>query len=68
MQTTKSFADGTAFKYTYRYYCPPFSDNYDGVGLTPDVKSSLSEEAMAKFYTLTDDEDTQLQAAVEALK
>ncbi len=67
MQTTMSFSDGTAFKYTFRYYCPPFSDNYDGVGIKPDVKAELSEEALSHFYTLTDDEDTQLQAAVEEL-
>lgn len=68
MQTTKSFADGTAFKYTYRYYCPPFSDNYDGKGIVPDVESELSEEAMSHFYTMTDSEDTQLRDALEALK
>ena len=67
MQTTMSFADGTAFKYTYRYYCPPFSDNYDGVGITPDVKAELSEELLSHFYTMTDGEDTQLQAAVKEL-
>ncbi|MBE6587794.1 MAG: S41 family peptidase [Ruminococcaceae bacterium] len=67
MQTTMSFSDGTAFKYTYRYYCPPFSDNYDGVGLTPDVKAELSEEALSHFFTMTDAEDTQLKAAVDEL-
>jgi carboxyl-terminal processing protease len=67
MQTTMSFSDGTAFKYTFRYYCPPFSDNYDGVGIKPDVKAELSKEALSHFYTLTDAEDTQLQAAVEEL-
>ncbi len=68
MQTTMSFNDGTAFKYTYRYYCPPFSDNYDGVGITPDIEALLSEEALSHFYTMTDAEDTQLRAAVDELK
>ena len=68
MQTIKSFTDGTAFKYTYRYYCPPFSDNYDQIGIEPDVVSELSEEALSKFYSLSAEEDTQLQAAVDALK
>ena len=67
MQTTRSFDDGTAFKYTYRYYCPPYSDNYDGVGITPDVEAELSEDALSHFYTMTDGEDTQLQRAVEEL-
>lgn len=69
MQTIRSFNDGTGFKYTYRYYCPPYSDNYDGVGITPDTEVKLSEEAAKKnIYTLTDGEDDQLRAAVDSLK
>ncbi len=68
MQTIKSFNDGTAFKYTYRYYCPPFSDNYDQIGIEPDVISELSEDMASKFYSMTVEEDTQLKAAIEALK
>ena len=67
MQTIKSFGDGSGFKYTYRYYCPPFSDNFDGVGIAPDVEVILSEEKAASFYTLTDAEDVQLAAAVAEL-
>lgn len=68
MQTIHSFGDGTGFKYTYRYYCPPFSDNFDGVGVTPDVVEEL-DEALAErsIYTLTDEEDNQLAAAYNAL-
>lgn len=65
MQNTMSFNDGTAFKYTYRYYCPPFSDNYDGVGIKPDVESEFPEGE--SIYTVTDEEDTQLQAAIKEL-
>lgn len=67
MQTIKSFNDGTAFKYTYRYYCPPFSDNYDQIGIEPDVVSELSEDMASKFYSMTAEEDTQLKAALDAL-
>lgn len=68
MQTIHSFGDGTGFKYTYRYYCPPFSDNFDGVGVTPDVVEELDEAVAEKsIYTLTDDEDNQLAAAYAAL-
>lgn len=67
MQTIRSFSDGTGLKFTYRYYCPPVSDNYDGIGITPDIEAALSEEAKAKnFYTLTDSEDSQLSAAAAA--
>lgn len=67
MQTTMSFSDGTAFKFTYRYYCPPYSDNYDGVGIIPDKEVVLPEDVAARFYTMTDAEDTQLSAAVDEL-
>ena len=67
MQNVVSFSDGTAFKYTNRYYCAPFSENYHGVGITPDVTVELPEEVAEHFYTMTDEEDTQLQAAVREL-
>ena len=60
--------DGAAVVMTVFYYDPPTSPNYDGVGITPDVAVSLSEEAAGKNLSkLTYDEDTQLQAAVAAL-
>lgn len=69
MQTIRAFSDGTGLKYTYRYYCPPFSDNYDGVGITPDITEEIGEAVADKnIYTLTDAEDNQLLAAYEALK
>ena len=67
MQTIKSFPDGTGLKYTYRYYCPPFSDNFDGVGITPDVEVVLEYESALNFYTMEDHEDPQLQAAIAQL-
>lgn len=60
--------DGSALVFTVFYYDPPTSPNYDGVGITPDVPSSLSEAAAGKnLYKLTYEEDTQLQAAVGIL-
>lgn len=68
MQTVRSFGDGTGFKYTYRYYCPPYSDNFDGVGVTPDVETELDEALADKnIYKITDEEDNQLAAAYNAL-
>ena len=69
MQSIRSFSDGTGFKFTYRYYCPPFSDNYDGVGVVPDMEVKLSEESAAKnLYLLSHSEDAQLAAAVDTMK
>lgn len=60
--------DGSAVTITVFSYDPPVSENYDGVGILPDVSVALSEEASKKnIYKLTYDEDVQLQAAVAAL-
>ena len=58
-------ADGSAVTITYFYYAPPFSENYDGIGIEPHKTVSLSEEAKKKnIHKLTFDEDTQLQAGL----
>jgi len=68
MQTVLRLEDNSAVKITYRKYSPPFSDNYDGVGLTPDVEVALSEEAANKnIYTIADSEDNQLAEAIRLL-
>ncbi|MBO7761535.1 MAG: PDZ domain-containing protein [Clostridia bacterium] len=60
--------DGSALVITVFSYDPPTSPNYDGVGITPDVPVSLSEEAAAKnLYRLEYHEDDQLQKAVSLL-
>lgn len=60
--------DGSAITMTIFSYDPPTSPNYDGVGITPDIAVSLSEDAAKKnLYKLTYAEDTQLQAAVAVL-
>lgn len=68
MQTVQQLSDGSGLSVTYRYYCPPFSDNYDGIGVTPDIVVELDESLAGKnIYKITDEEDNQLRAAVEAL-
>ena len=69
MQSMIPLPSGGCVKLTTALYYPPFSDNYDGIGIAPDVEVSLSEEARAKsIYKLTDEEDDQLKAAIDALK
>lgn len=61
--------DGSALVMTVFSYDPPISQNYDGLGITPDIYAGLSEEAEKKnLYRLTYDEDTQLQRAVSELQ
>ena len=68
MQTTIPLNSGGAVSITYRMYNPPFSENYHGVGIIPDVEVELAEELADKnTYKITDEEDNQLAAAVSAL-
>lgn len=69
MQTIVRLADNSAIRVTYKMYSPPFSDNYNGIGLIPDFIVELSEEAAKKnLYNLKDNEDNQLQEAVNRIK
>ena len=60
-------SDRSAVSISVAYYNPPFSNNYEGVGVEPHVHVSLSAEQEAKFYDMTYDDDPQLIAAVETL-
>lgn len=64
MQTTVPLSDNSAVSITYRMYNPPFSENYHGVGIVPDVEVALDEALLTKnVYKITDEEDNQLAAA-----
>lgn len=68
MQSTASLPDGGAVKITYRMYKPPFSEGYHDVGITPDIEVALDESLKDKnIYKITDSEDNQLKAALDAL-
>lgn len=68
MQTIYRLETGGGLSLTTAMYNPPFSDNYDGIGVEPHIEVELTEEAASKnLYKLTDEEDNQLAAAVEAL-
>ena len=60
-------SDGSALILSDQKYYTPHGKNLAGIGITPDVKVSLSDEAYQNYYFLTDEEDTQLQAAISAL-
>lgn len=65
MQTLFPLKNGDTIKITTAYYYPPFGDNYNGVGVAPDVEVSLPEGE--QYFTVTEEDDTQLQAAIKAL-
>ena len=68
MQTIMRLEDNSALRVTYRMYSPPYSDNYDGIGITPDHEVYMDPAvADINIYKLTDEQDTQLQAAIKIL-
>lgn len=73
MQTTYSLAmfglDG-AVKFTTHMYYSAKSEGYDGVGIAPDIKVELSDEAAEENiydYEARDAKDNQLQKAIKEL-
>ena len=68
MQYLYPLPNGGAVSITTRLYSPPLGKNYDGEGIYPDVKASLSEEAQKiNFYKLNETNDDQLKAALNVL-
>lgn len=67
VQSLWQLSDGSGIKFTTEVYYTPNGTSLNGVGITPDVEVSLPEDAYDDGE-LTEDEDTQLQAAIEALE
>lgn len=66
MQTVIPLYDGSAISVSSSMYAPPVSDNYEGVGLSPDIRVELPEEVKNKsVFLITDNEDTQLITAIK---
>lgn len=67
-QTVFRLKDNSAVSISTKKYNPPFSENYEGIGVIPDVTVELTEEAASiNFYKLNDSTDNQLMEAVRAL-
>ncbi|MCI8387235.1 MAG: PDZ domain-containing protein [Clostridiales bacterium] len=68
VQTILRLADNTGLGISYRMYNPPFSDNYEGIGVHPDYDVDMDKSLANKnIYKITDEEDTQLQKAIAVL-
>lgn len=57
---------GALYLSTKMYY-PPNGENYDGVGVSPNIEAKLSAQLEDRFYELSYREDTQIIAALNAL-
>ncbi|MGI5900446.1 MAG: S41 family peptidase [Christensenellales bacterium] len=62
-----SLKDGAALKITIANYYTPNGRNIHGEGLTPDYMVENSEEANQNPYLVSDEDDAQLQKALELL-
>ena len=67
VQSIFSFSDGSGMKFTTQEYFTPSGDSIHEVGITPDIVIEIPEEAY-EDGVLEEEEDTQLQKAIEELK
>jgi len=69
MQSTLNLTGDRGVKLTTYHYLPPYSEGYDGEGITPDVEVRMAEEFADKnIYLIGDKDDNQLKAAAESIK
>lgn len=66
-QTIFELPSGGAVKLTTSMYTSAYTENYDGKGILPDLSVSLSDELKkVNLLKLTEENDTQLKAALES--
>ncbi len=61
-------SDGTAIRLSAYEYVTPAGERFNGVGITPNIIVQLDEEKEDLFPNLPEEEDVQLQMAVDQLK
>lgn len=67
-QTFHPLSNGGVITVTSFFYNPPYGENYDGIGIYPDIEVELPEEYKNKNTLIIPREsDTQLQAAIAEL-
>lgn len=67
VQAVRELSDGTGFKLTISQYYTPDGNYIHGMGIEPNIVIELPDELKDKT-DLTDEEDIQLQKALEVLK
>lgn len=68
MQQIVRLVDNSAIRVTTNMYDPPFSDNYDGIGVVPDVVIEADDITLnSNRYTIADGDDNQLSVAAELM-
>lgn len=67
MQQIFNLSDGSAVSISIAKFNPPYSANFDGKGVSPDIAVALDAESASHLFDLSYAQDTQLQAAVNYL-
>ena len=67
IQTLFTLSDGSGLKITTAEYYSPKENTIHKVGITPDSEVKLPD-SVKSMYVLTEEQDTQLKAAIELLK
>lgn len=67
-QSFSALSNGGVISVTSFFYNPPYGENYDGVGIYPDIEVELPEEYKnTNTLIIPQGSDTQLQAALKTL-
>ena len=67
-QSVYKLSEGGAVSLSTTKFVPSQVGDFDGAGVVPDETVDLSDDAKLRFTTLSNEEDAQLQAAIEYLK
>ncbi len=67
MQYTVPLSDGSALKLSISKFYPPFSDNFEGVGVIPDIEVDMDYTDISSYYDINYENDTQLKYALDYL-
>jgi len=67
MQEIHKLSDGSAIDITVALYTPPFSENFEGVGVKPDFDVHISPDMEKMLDELDHNSDPQLKKAVEVV-
>ena len=67
MQHTIPFDDGSALKLSTSKFYPPYSENFEGVGVIPDIEIEMDYSGISSQYDIDYTNDTQLLYALEYL-
>lgn len=69
VQSIIQLRDGSGLRISTSLYAPAYSDNFEGIGITPDVVVTMPDKYKnVNIFTLDKAEDAQLQAAINLYK